>query len=60
MMKYKTGVLGLMLAGFLLFPVTADAAQEEIEIQPEGNQGQSRDTTAGESEGQYYFSAAWL
>lgn len=38
MMKYKTGVLGLMLAGFLLFPVTADAAQEEIEIQPEGNQ----------------------
>lgn len=40
MMKYKAGVLGVMLAGFLLFPVTAQAAQEEVELQANGSQAE--------------------
>lgn len=40
MMKYKAGALGVMLAGFLLFPVTAQAAQEEVELQVNGSQAE--------------------
>lgn len=40
MMKYKAGALGVMLAGFLLFPVTAQAAQEEVELQANGSQAE--------------------
>lgn len=40
MMKYKAGALGVLLAGFLLFPVSAQAAQEEVELQVNGSQAE--------------------